>query len=123
MEDKSKDASSSTTTTTTTSTPASFPLSRIKTIMKSAPDSLNISQESVFVVEKASELLVSYLITEAHKHSSGKKLVTYKDLATVVNSEENLEFLRDIIPQKIKLGDYLDILAKVEKEEKEQADL
>ncbi|XP_067124961.1 chromatin accessibility complex protein 1 [Centruroides vittatus] len=95
-----------------------FPLSRIKTIMKSSPDVLLLSQDSVFLIAKAAEMFVEYLAKESFKLSKDRVTIGYKDLAEVVNSKEYLEFLQDIIPRKMKAKDYWDILKRVEEEEK-----
>ncbi|CAH1773407.1 unnamed protein product [Owenia fusiformis] len=85
-----------------------LPLSRIKTIMKSSPDVTHVAQESLFVITKATELFVQDLAKTIHKKSGSGKSVSYKDLSTLVDEEENMQFLQDIIPKKILAKDYLD---------------
>ncbi|XP_013776826.1 chromatin accessibility complex protein 1-like [Limulus polyphemus] len=96
----------------------SFPLTRIKMIMRSSPDVLNISPDSVTLISKAAELLVEHLAKLAHHQSKDKTKVDYEDVAEVVASHESLDFLQDIVPQKIKASEYLNILKQVEEEEK-----
>ncbi|XP_013414712.1 chromatin accessibility complex protein 1 isoform X2 [Lingula anatina] len=62
----------------------SLPLSRIKT-----------------------ELFVQDLAVETLKRSREENKVDYKDLAEIVNTDDNLEFLHDIIPRKILAKEYL----------------
>ncbi|XP_013404135.1 chromatin accessibility complex protein 1-like [Lingula anatina] len=85
----------------------SLPLSRIKTIMKSSPDVSNISQDCLFLIAKATELFVQDLAVETLKRSREENKVDYKDLAEIVNTDDNLEFLHDIIPRKILAKEYL----------------
>lgn len=84
-----------------------LPMSRVKTIMKSSPDVSNISQESLFLIAKATELFVDHLTHKALEKSVTKNKVEYRALADFVNGEDTMQFLQDIIPHKIKYGDYL----------------
>ncbi|KFM64750.1 Chromatin accessibility complex protein 1, partial [Stegodyphus mimosarum] len=97
---------------------ALLPLSRIKMIMKSSPDVSNISPDSIFLIAKAAEGFVAFLVRQALKASDNKMLVDYSDLSKVVYEIDNLEFLRDIIPPTIKAYKYLEIFKKVEEHEK-----
>ncbi|KAK3088823.1 hypothetical protein FSP39_024203 [Pinctada imbricata] len=94
-----------------------LPLSRIRTIMKSSPDTSSISNEALFLTGKATELFVQNLARVSMESSTDKVNVGYTDLANVVNSDENLQFLQDIIPKKIKAREYLESLKKSEEEE------
>jgi hypothetical protein len=46
------------------------------------------------------------LATEAYKHKTAKKTLEYKALSTVVKEDDCLEFLEEIVPQKIKVSEY-----------------
>ncbi|XP_040075680.1 chromatin accessibility complex protein 1 isoform X2 [Ixodes scapularis] len=70
-----------------------FPVSRIRTIMKSSPEVSCLGQDSVHITTKASEQFVALLVREAFKHSKDKKTVQYSDLAAVVDSQDRLDFL------------------------------
>jgi len=84
-----------------------LPMSRIKTIMKSSPEVSTISNESLFLVVKATELFVEELSKKTLKQSGSKQSVDYNFLADIIDQQETLQFLQDIIPKKIKYKDYL----------------
>ncbi|XP_004209074.1 chromatin accessibility complex protein 1 isoform X1 [Hydra vulgaris] len=83
-----------------------LPLARVKTIMKTSPDLLNVSQEAYFLVTRATELFVEYIAKEVHKVSADKKKLDYKLLSEIVADTECLEFLEEIVPKKIKMSEY-----------------
>lgn len=97
-----------------------FPASRIRMIMRSSPEVSCIGQDAVQITTKAAEQFVAFLAREAFKHSKDHKTVEYSDIATVVDTQDRLDFLNDIIPQKIKYKDYLKLLKEVEAKEQEK---
>ncbi len=80
--------------------------------MKSSPDVEAVSQESLFLVTKATELFVMYLSKLAQRNGDDERSVTYHDLADVVQKKDSMEFLHDILPHKIKFADYLEAMKK-----------
>lgn len=78
--------------------------------MKSSPHSENIGQDAVLVVAKATEMFITQLTLDAAANSRKFTLLEYRDLATVVNSTDKLEFLTAIIPKKITVKEYKEIL-------------
>ncbi|KAL9961494.1 hypothetical protein ACROYT_G030445 [Oculina patagonica] len=89
-----------------------LPVARIKTIMKSSPDLPSFSQDSVFLVTKATELFIDYLAVTAHKQESDSKQLTYKGLSKVVEEDDALQFLGDIVPPKVLVKDFMESLKK-----------
>lgn len=89
-----------------------MPVARVKTIMKSSPDQPLFSQDSVFLITKATELFINYLTVAAHKKESDSKQLTYKGLSKVVEDDETLQFLGDIVPPKVLVKDFLESLKK-----------
>jgi chromatin accessibility complex protein 1 len=85
--------------------PNELSLSRVKTIMKSSPDAENVSQESVYLITKATELFIKYMVEEAYKESNNSKSVEYKHVSELVQTREELAFLREIVPRKCTLRD------------------
>lgn len=85
--------------------PNELSLSRVKTIMKSSPDAENVSQESVYLVTKATELFIKYMVQEAYKHSNNAKTLEYKHVSELVQTRDVLAFLREIVPRKCCLRD------------------
>lgn len=87
-----------------------LPLSRIRTIMKSSPESEAIGNTALVVVTKAAEMFIQHMTREALKKSKKPTVLEYRDLAGVVNGNEKLEFLAAIIPRKITVREYKEIL-------------
>jgi len=87
-----------------------LPVSRVKTIMKSSPDVSTISNESLFLIVKATELFVEELSRKTLQQSGNKNCVDYNFLAEIIDRQETLQFLQDIIPTKIKYKDYLKLV-------------
>ncbi|XP_040572187.1 chromatin accessibility complex protein 1 [Lepeophtheirus salmonis] len=90
----------------------SLPMSRVRTIMKSSPDIDNISQESLYLITKATEYFIIYLTKLSQKNGGNLGNVDYDDLSEVVERKNALEFLQDIIPKKIKYSEYLELMKK-----------
>uniref|UniRef100_A0A1B6CHG3 Chromatin accessibility complex protein 1 n=1 Tax=Clastoptera arizonana TaxID=38151 RepID=A0A1B6CHG3_9HEMI len=84
-----------------------LPIKRVKTIMRSSPDVVNIGQDALQVVTRATELFVQHLTLKASKKSVDDKII-YKDISEVVQSEDYMTFLREIIPRKITAKDYFE---------------
>merc|ERR1711934_271368 len=98
-----------------------LPQARVKTIMKSSPDVDAVSQESLFLITKATELFVMYLTKLAQRHGDNDQRVDYADLASVVQRKDSMEFLHDIVPKKITFAKYLEMI-KNEKDTSENTD-
>ncbi|KAF4527827.1 hypothetical protein B566_EDAN016311 [Ephemera danica] len=83
-----------------------LPIARIKTIMKSSPDVETIGQDSLFLITKATELFIQLVAQRAYQ-MSGEIELNYKHIAEVIQTEEEFEFLREILPRKTKVKDLL----------------
>lgn len=94
-----------------------LPLSRVRTIMKSSPEVSAISQESTFLIAKATELFVKHAALLTQQKSKEPGYIDYKDFAEVVNTTENMEFLQDIVPRKIKAKQYFEMMKEAKKNE------
>ncbi|XP_013183923.1 chromatin accessibility complex 16kD protein [Amyelois transitella] len=88
-----------------------LPLSRVKTIMKSSPDVEAVGPEPLYLVTKVTELFVTDLARRAHKNSNGNAL-EYKHIAEIVQQDDTLDFLREIMPKKITVRQYKELMAK-----------
>ncbi|XP_039014869.1 chromatin accessibility complex protein 1-like [Hibiscus syriacus] len=86
-----------------------FPMQRIKRIIKTEDSSMAISQDVVFLVNKASEMFLEKFSEDGYKCSvkDRKKSLSYKHLASVVHERKRYDFLSDYVPQKIKAEDAL----------------
>ena len=98
---------------------SSLPLARVKTIMKSSPEVESVSQESLFLVTKATELSIMYLTKLAQRTGDDSNAVTYADLASVVQRKDSMEFLHDIVPKKVKFSDYLKMMEDQKSDDEE----
>uniref|UniRef100_A0A914XLF1 Transcription factor CBF/NF-Y/archaeal histone domain-containing protein n=1 Tax=Plectus sambesii TaxID=2011161 RepID=A0A914XLF1_9BILA len=89
----------------------SIPQTRIRAIMRSSPDSLQISQEALFAMSKATEFFIIQVAKGAFDKSDGKSL-DYAELASFVQSNEEMEFLHEIIPKKVKASEVWHLLER-----------
>ncbi|XP_068159484.1 chromatin accessibility complex 16kD protein [Drosophila tropicalis] len=104
------------------STETFLPLSRVRTIMKSSLDTGLITNEVLFMVTKCTELFVQHLAREAYKSycspskqsagggSSSGDTLKYEHLSRLVNKSKNLEFLLQIVPDKIRVHEFQEML-------------
>lgn len=58
------------------------------------------------------ELFISYLTQQTLKKCQHKKDLNYNDLSHFVQEEEKLEFLHQIVPKKITVKEFRDILER-----------
>ena len=90
-----------------------LPLSRVRTIMRTDVHSTHstqvVSQDSVALVTKATELFIVQLAKEAHKVAvaDARRDVSYGHLAKSVRKTGQTTFLNDVIPEKVLVSDYL----------------
>ncbi|KAI8573682.1 hypothetical protein RHMOL_Rhmol01G0296100 [Rhododendron molle] len=86
-----------------------FPMNRISRIIKSEDADIRITQESVFLVNKATEKFLELFCKEAHACAlqGSKNQVWYKHLSSVVSKRKRFDFLLDIVPEKVKAEDAL----------------
>ncbi|XP_034124354.1 chromatin accessibility complex 16kD protein [Drosophila guanche] len=90
-----------------------LPLSRVRTIMKSSMDTGLITNEVLFLMTKCSELFVQHLAREAYAASCSKETsdtLKYEHLSHLVNKSSNLEFLLQIVPEKIRVHTFQEML-------------
>lgn len=59
---------------------------------------------------RAAEMFIEHMAKGSHK--AGSKLLDYKDLAEYVQKNDNLEFLQQILPVKITVKQYRELMAK-----------
>lgn len=116
-----------------------LPANKIRTIMKSCGDpNALLSKESILVVTKAAvsttvflifillsiqftmnaithfsqELFIGFLTQQTYKKNGNKKDLNYNDLSNFVQKEEKLEFLHQIVPKKITVKEFREILER-----------
>ncbi|XP_062520880.1 DNA polymerase epsilon subunit 4-like [Corticium candelabrum] len=72
-----------------------LPLGRIKNMMKMDPEIALASQESVFIVAKATELFVESLAKESYRQTreNKRKTLQKRDVDATVNEIDQLSFL------------------------------
>ncbi|GBP48899.1 Chromatin accessibility complex protein 1 [Eumeta japonica] len=88
-----------------------LPISRVKTIMKSSPDVDAVGPEPLYLVTKVTEMFVIDLAKRAF--NSGKNnTLEYKHIADVVQEDDTLDFLREIMPRKITVRQFKELMAK-----------
>lgn len=95
-----------------------LPLSRIRTIMRTNVQSTNsthnVSQDSVALVTKATELFIGQLAKDSHKVAvaTAARDVKYNHLAMTVRKVKRTNFLHDVLPEKVIGSHYLSSLRK-----------
>lgn len=99
-----------------------LPISRVRTIMKSTPDIENIGLPSLHVVTKATELFIQKLAQDALKGQRHYRHLEYNDLARAVEENENMYFLREVLPKKITMAEYYKLVGKESSEDGEDND-
>ncbi|KAI5101902.1 DNA polymerase epsilon subunit 4 isoform X1 [Silurus meridionalis] len=74
---------------------AKLPLSRIKALMKADPDLSLASQESVFIIAKATELFVEMIAKDAlvYAQQGKRKTLQRKDLDNAIEAADEFAFL------------------------------
>ncbi|XP_040973714.1 DNA polymerase epsilon subunit C isoform X2 [Gossypium hirsutum] len=87
-----------------------FPMNRIKRIIKTEDSHMAVSQDVVFLVNKAAELFLEKFCEDGYKCSikDRKKSLSYKHL--FVHEQKRYDFLSDYVPQKIKAEDALKVM-------------
>ncbi|EEB17148.1 Chromatin accessibility complex protein, putative [Pediculus humanus corporis] len=73
-----------------------LPVSRVKVIMKSSPQVENISNESIYLVAKA-----TYLAQESLMYGQNVNELKYESIAHIVNNESKFEFLKGLLQFKV----------------------
>lgn len=71
----------------------------------------NITIEANYVVCAAAELFIKQLAKDAYELDN-RGILTYKNLATYVQSDEKLDFLHNVVPKKITVREYKKIIAE-----------
>ncbi|XP_028808055.1 DNA polymerase epsilon subunit C [Neltuma alba] len=86
-----------------------FPMNRIRTIIRGQDLDLRISQEAIFVINKATETFLEQFTRDTHASCvrDRKKSLAYKHLSSVVSKQSRYDFLSDFVPEKIKAEDAL----------------
>ncbi|XP_042860076.1 chromatin accessibility complex protein 1-like isoform X1 [Penaeus japonicus] len=82
-------------------TDLTLPTQRVKMIMKSCPDVETVSQDTLHLITRATELFIEYLAVESYKCAENKDRMDYESLSSLVHMAEHLEFLREAIPKKV----------------------
>ena len=72
-----------------------LPLARIRTLIKADQDVTIASQESVFLIAKATELFVETVAKEMHRvtHGQKRKTIYRKDMDAVIETMDEYAFL------------------------------
>ncbi|KAK3043828.1 hypothetical protein RJ639_000527 [Escallonia herrerae] len=86
-----------------------FPMQRVNRMIKGENPDIRITQEAVFLINKASEKFLQLFCTEAYACSflDKKNHIAYKHLSSVVGKRRRFDFLSDFVPEKVKAEDAL----------------
>ncbi|KAK4176009.1 histone-fold-containing protein [Triangularia setosa] len=90
-----------------------LPLTRVKKIIAQDQDIQICSNNAAFVITLATEMFVQYLAEQAQEKTKlerkPRRNIQYKDIASAVAHQDNLEFLEDVVP---KTTSYKDVKGK-----------
>lgn len=77
--------------------PDSLPKSSVKRLMKVNGDVGQIATDALVTTCRATELFIGFLVEESAKkmQESGRKTIKMEDIQSVIDSHENLVFLKD----------------------------
>ncbi|MED6216885.1 hypothetical protein PIB30_012346 [Stylosanthes scabra] len=86
-----------------------FPMNRIRTIVKAEDPEMRVSQEAIFVVNKAAEKFLEQFTQDAYVRcvQERRKSLSYNHLAHAVSKQRRYEFLSDFVPERVKAEDAL----------------
>ncbi|KAK0629676.1 histone-fold-containing protein [Bombardia bombarda] len=80
-----------------------LPLTRVKKAIGLDPDIAICSNNAAFVITLATEMFIQHLTNEAQNMAKlerkPRRNIQYKDMANAVRTQDNLEFLEDVIPR------------------------
>ncbi|XP_055623867.1 chromatin accessibility complex protein 1 [Toxorhynchites rutilus septentrionalis] len=97
-----------------------LPISRIRTVMKTSPSIGPINTDALFLMCRAAEMFIEYIAKNAHQ--KGNKTLDYKHLAAYVESKAALDFLVQVLPDKITVKEYKQILEERKGTDDEDSD-
>lgn len=82
---------------TTTKIPVPFPLTRVKTIMKTDSDTSLVQSDAIFVVGEAAKMFLKRFSQDAHKvtTASKRKILNRADVDTCLNRYQEYSFLEE----------------------------
>ncbi|XP_003384836.3 PREDICTED: uncharacterized protein LOC100634600 [Amphimedon queenslandica] len=90
-----------------------LPSNKVRLLMKTTPNAIAVSQESVAVAGKAAELFIRKLALDSYNVSNSSSTnqsqqITYTHLAQAVQQNTNqMKFLHDFVPHKVKAKDHI----------------
>ncbi|XP_072983352.1 uncharacterized protein [Typha latifolia] len=101
----------------------SFPMSRVRRLVRSdggngnaASAGTRTTPDAVFLINRASELFLEKFAEDSYRGvaKERKKSVSYLHLSSTVNNQKRYEFLSDFVPAKVSAEDALRARASVE---------
>ncbi|KIX08450.1 uncharacterized protein Z518_03106 [Rhinocladiella mackenziei CBS 650.93] len=82
---------------------SALPLARVKKIIAMDDDIAQCSNTAAFAISVATEIFIRYLTEQAHNvvksERKPRRNIAYKDVATAISRNDNLEFLSDTVPK------------------------
>ncbi|KAJ3678448.1 hypothetical protein LUZ60_002251 [Juncus effusus] len=90
-----------------------LPMTRVWKMIHTQDLGAKTTNESVFLITKASEMFLEKFAEDAYKNrgKERKKMLHYNHLASVVSNQKRYEFLSDFVPEKIRAEDALNARA------------
>nr|CAD2130339.1 unnamed protein product [Meloidogyne enterolobii] len=90
-----------------------LPQARVRHIMECSPggEDLKMSEDGVIAMAKAAEGFIELLARGAYEETSGVS-VNYNHLSNYVHSNEEFDFIQDILPRKERFSEIMKLMKK-----------
>ncbi|KAI9633785.1 histone-fold-containing protein [Dioszegia hungarica] len=87
-----------------------FPIARVKKIIKADKDVDTMSAEATFLIAAATEYFIKHFMEEGYTKArlDKRKIVNYRDMASVVARSDEFSFLQDVIPMPMQISEALE---------------
>ncbi|XP_075521274.1 DNA polymerase II subunit B3-1-like [Primulina tabacum] len=94
-----------------------FPMNRVSRIIRSEISNVRLSQEAVFVINRASEKFLDLFSREAYAFVflDRKSYIAYDHLSSVVSKRKRFDLVSDFVPERVKAEDALVQISDSEK--------
>jgi len=93
----------------------------VSTIMRSSPRVNQLSEDAIVITAKAAELFLAHLALSANEKRKDPQSLEYTDIADIVQNKSEFSFLQDVIPKKITVREYRQLISGLQTEGAEKS--
>jgi CCAAT-binding factor, subunit C len=80
-----------------------LPVACVNKIIKGAPDVSSVSEEAVFMITKAAEAFIKYMVEQVIDANGNPQTIEYDHVSHLVHTQKKFNFLREMIPRRTTL--------------------